>query len=51
MLIASARRVEFLASFQETKPVPSNEQGFGFPVLGDVLYFAVTIVDRGEHGK
>ena len=29
--------MEFLASFQETKPVPSNEQGFGFPVLGDVL--------------
>ncbi len=38
-LIASARRVPFLASLQDTKPVPSNEQGFGFPVLGDALYF------------
>jgi hypothetical protein len=38
-LIASARRVPRLANMQDTKPVPSNEQGFGFPVLGDALYF------------
>lgn len=43
-IIASARRVPFRAlmdgSFVETLPVPSYEQGFGFPVLDDALYFA-----------
>jgi hypothetical protein len=38
-LIASTRRVPYLSNFQETKPVPSNEQGWGFPVLDDALYF------------
>ena len=41
-LIASARRVPFMTVSNTqvpTKPVPSNEQGFGFPVLADALYF------------
>jgi len=41
-LIAAARRVPYLMTSNglvDSKPVPSNEQGFGFPVLGDVLYF------------
>ena len=43
-LIASARRVEWRPTASSgdvpTLPVPSNEQGFGFPVLDDALYFA-----------
>ena len=41
-LIAAARRVPGRvtgASRFTTDPVPSYEQGFGFPVLDDVLYF------------
>jgi hypothetical protein len=42
-LIASARRVPYRVTAQgqivSTDPVPNYEQGFGFPVLGDVLYF------------
>lgn len=41
-LIAAARRVPYItvSNIQmDTKPVPSNEQGFGFPVLDDALYF------------
>jgi hypothetical protein len=42
-LIASARRVPYKVTPQgqivATDPVPNYEQGFGFPVLGDVLYF------------
>lgn len=38
-LIASARPVPFGPS-GVTKPVPSAEQGFGFPVLDDALYFS-----------
>ena len=42
-LIASARRVpnKYTAQGQvvPTDPVPSYEQGFGFPVLDDALYF------------
>jgi len=41
-LIAAARRVEWLNTTSgevATKPLPSYEQGFGFPVLDDVLYF------------
>jgi hypothetical protein len=42
MLIASARRVPFITiggAQVASKPTPSNEQGFGFPVLADALYF------------
>jgi hypothetical protein len=43
-LIAAARRVPMReVSFTEdvpTQPVPSYEQGFGFPVLDSALYFA-----------
>lgn len=42
-LIASARRVPYRPENNlvvETGPVPSNEQGWGFPVLDDVLHFA-----------
>src|SRR5262249_27607694 len=42
MLIASARRVPYktVSNTQvPTQPTPSNEQGFGFPVLADALYF------------
>lgn len=41
-LIASARRVPFKWTgrlLEDTRPVPSFEQGFGFPVLDDALYF------------
>jgi hypothetical protein len=41
-LIAAARRVPYRregAFDVETLPVPSNEQGWGFPVLNDALYF------------
>ncbi len=41
-IIAAARRVPYLLTSTgqvETKAVPSNEQGFGFPVLDDALYF------------
>ncbi len=42
-IIASARRVETRAMNTgpdvATEPVPSYEQGFGFPVLDDALYF------------
>lgn len=41
-LIASARRVPFRregTSTVATQPVPSNEQGWGFPVLDDALHF------------
>ena len=41
-LIAAAQRVPYVAPSTgqvATKPVPSYEQGFGFPVLGDALYF------------
>jgi hypothetical protein len=42
-LIAAARRVPFKqvaqTTFIDTVPVPSYEQGFGFPVLDDALYF------------
>jgi hypothetical protein len=41
-LIAAGRRVEYFSRPTgeiATKPLPSYEQGFGFPVLGDVLYF------------
>jgi hypothetical protein len=39
-LIASARRVPWRENGSATDPVPSFEQGFGFPVLDDALYFA-----------
>lgn len=42
-LIASARRVPFRregTTTVATGPVPSNEQGWGFPVLDDALHFA-----------
>lgn len=42
-LVASARRVAFRTTADGTAtsaPIPSNEQGFGFPVLDDALYFA-----------
>ena len=42
-LIASARAVPWRDSTSglfPAKPVPSNEQGFGFPVLDDALYLA-----------
>lgn len=42
-IIAAARPAQWLLSAttgqQPAKPVPSGEQGWGFPVLGDVLYF------------
>ena len=41
-IIAAAHRVPYLITatgMKDTQPVPSNEQGFGFPVLGDVLFF------------
>jgi hypothetical protein len=42
-LIASARRVPYKVTprgqIVATDPVPNYEQGFGFPVLGDVLNF------------
>jgi len=42
-IIAAARPVQWVRSAiapqQPAKPVPSGEQGWGFPVLGDVLYF------------
>lgn len=42
-LIASARRVPHKVTPQgntiDTDPVPNYEQGFGFPVLDDALYF------------
>ena len=41
-LIAAARRVPYMtvSNIQlPTKPTTSNEQGFGFPVLADALYF------------
>ncbi|HEY8849119.1 MAG TPA: S8 family serine peptidase [Thermoanaerobaculia bacterium] len=41
-LIAAARRAQYIVPSTgqaATKPVPSYEQGFGFPVLGDALYF------------
>jgi len=41
-LIAAARRVPQIATpsgLQNTLPVPSNQQGWGFPVLDDALYF------------
>lgn len=42
-LIASARRVPHKVTTQgkvlDTDPVPNYEQGFGFPVLDDALYF------------
>jgi len=47
-LIAAARSVPYLwdASLgaQPAKPVPSYEQGFGFPVLDDALYFPGDLV-------
>ena len=42
-LIASARRVPYRREGLidvDTLPVPSNEQGWGFPVLDDALHFA-----------
>jgi subtilase family protein len=42
MLIASARYVPFITiggAQVASKPTPSNEQGFGFPVLHDALVF------------
>jgi subtilase family protein len=43
-LIAAAHRVPYKynpqGSIVPTDPVPSYEQGFGFPVLDDALYFA-----------
>jgi hypothetical protein len=42
-LMASARRVPFRSNAEGTAtsaPIPSYEQGFGFPVLDDALYFA-----------
>ena len=44
-LIAAARQVRYrrdiLTGFlEEALPVPSHEQGWGFPVLDDALYFA-----------
>jgi hypothetical protein len=42
-LIAAARPVPWRATASSevpAQPVPSYEQGFGFPVLADVLYFA-----------
>jgi hypothetical protein len=38
-LIAAARRVPWRGDGSPSAPVPSPEQGFGFPVLGDALYF------------
>src|SRR6266851_8231878 len=41
-LIAAARRVPFITiggAQVASQPTPSNEQGFGFPVLDDALYF------------
>ena len=41
-LIAAAHRVPYITQSNiqvDSKPVPSNEQGFGFPVLDDALYF------------
>ncbi|HUJ16039.1 MAG TPA: S8 family serine peptidase [Thermoanaerobaculia bacterium] len=39
-IIASAERVPYYGPLlQPTQPVPSYEQGFGFPVLDDALYF------------
>lgn len=41
-LIAAGRRAEFFVSPTgevPTQPLPSYQQGFGFPVLGDILYF------------
>jgi hypothetical protein len=41
-IIAAARQVPSRVTYNgdvPAKPVPSFEQGFGFPVLGDVLYF------------
>jgi hypothetical protein len=42
-IIAAARQVPLRMTYTgdvAAKPVPSNEQGFGFPVLDDALYFA-----------
>jgi hypothetical protein len=42
-IIAAARQVPYRMTISgdvAAKPVPSNEQGFGFPVLDDALYFA-----------
>lgn len=42
-IIAAARPVLFRPQNNQlvpTKPVPSNEQGWGFPALDDALYFA-----------
>jgi Subtilase family len=43
-IIAAARRVPYLqlpsGAQADTALVPSYQQGFGFPVLGDALYFA-----------
>ncbi len=43
-IIAAARRVPYQqltpGADSDTGPVPSYQQGFGFPVLGDALYFA-----------
>ncbi|HUP48798.1 MAG TPA: S8 family serine peptidase [Thermoanaerobaculia bacterium] len=42
-IIAAARHVPgrvTRSSLYDTEPVPSYEQGFGFPVLDDALYFA-----------
>ncbi|MGZ7042593.1 MAG: hypothetical protein ACXVH7_12445, partial [Thermoanaerobaculia bacterium] len=41
-IIAAARRATLKSTSNgdaDTKPVPSYEQGFGFPVLDDALYF------------
>jgi hypothetical protein len=42
-MIAAARRVPYRQTESngnvETRPVPSYDQGFGFPVLDDALYF------------
>jgi hypothetical protein len=42
-IIAAARRVPVKLTINgdvDTQPVPSYEQGFGFPVLDDALYFS-----------
>jgi hypothetical protein len=41
-IIAAARQVPWRMTYSSdvaAKPVPSSEQGFGFPVLDDALYF------------
>lgn len=57
-IIAAARRVPVkmtAAGDLATAPVPSYEQGFGFPVLDDALYFdgdraRLRVIDAGNDG-